>query len=230
MTTGPAGTPAHAERGSRAALSGVVFVVLFVVGYVLLERSPGLGAGDDELREYLADPDRLRDSKVAGLYVIPLAGIAFMWFAVALRDRVVRAAGHEHPLLSGVQLIAATVFVTSMFAVGAAELAVVWAAEAGTEGPPDPDAVRGVLAFGATMAQVFTIRAAAVFVAVSTSRAHRAGLFPLWFTVVGFATAAGLLLASTTWRPVVLTIPAWVLATTWVVTTERGNRPSPVSA
>lgn len=227
-TTSGEEVPAH-ERGSRAALAGLVFAVLFVVGYVLLERSPDVGANDEELVRFLTEPGARRASLLAGLYVIPLASVAFIWFTVALRARIVRASGHEHPLLSGVQLIATAVVVTSLFGVGAAELAVVWIAETSEEAA-DPAVARGLLALGAAMAQIFTIRSAAVFVAVSTTRGHLAGLFPRWFTVAGYVTAAALLLVSTTWRPVVLTIPAWTLVTTWVISTARGNRAAPVEA
>lgn len=218
------------ERGSRAALAGFVFSILFAIGWLLLQRSPPVGAADKEILDYFTSVGGRRNSRLAGLYVIPFAGIAFIWFMAALRDRIVRAGGREHAVLSTVQLISGTVFVAALFAVGAAELSTVWVAESAGGPTLDIDAARGIIALGAATAQIVAIRASAVFIAVSTTRAMRAGLFPRWFCYTGFAMALALLVVATTWRPVVLVIPAWVLAASFVVIAQRLNRSEPIEA
>ena len=105
------------ERGSRAALAGGVFAILFVLGWSLMQQSPPLDAPADELVDYFTDPDQRRASLIAGLYVVPFAGIAFIWFMAALRDRYVRSGARENVLLSTVHLIAGTLFVSAVFAI-----------------------------------------------------------------------------------------------------------------
>jgi hypothetical protein len=158
----------HGARGSRAALAGIVFTGLFAATVYLLRRSPPIAATDAELLGYFDSPGRRRASSIAALYVVPIAAIAFIWFVAAFRDRVVRAGGGEHTMLSTVHLMSAT-----------------------------------------------------LFVAVSTARAIRSGLFPRWFGLLSFAVAAMLLLVGTTWRPVVFVVPAWVLASSCLVRSKR---------
>jgi hypothetical protein len=209
------------QRGSRVALAGVVFAALFVAGWLLLQRSPSVQSTDQELLDYLSRPDLRRGSRLAGLYIVPFAGIAFIWFLAAFRDRIVRAGGREHTIFATVQLVAGSVFVTAVFAVGASELATVWVAESMAPDRIDLDAMRPMIAFGAALAQIVAVRSSAVFIAVSTTRARRAGLFPTWFAVVGWVMAAALLVVASTWRPVVLVIPAWVLGASIAVLSSR---------
>ena len=132
-----------------------------------------------------------------------------------------RAGGREHTIFATVQLVAGSVFVTAVFAVGASELATVWVAESMAPDRIDLDAMRPMIAFGAALAQIVAVRSSAVFIAVSTTRARRAGLFPTWFAVVGWVMAAALLVVASTWRPVVLVIPAWVLGASIAVLSSR---------
>jgi len=215
---------ALAERGSRTALAGLVFAVLFVVGWLLIRTGPSVHSSDARILRYYGDSGHRSLSFAAGLFVVPFAGIAFIWFMGALRDRVVRAGGTEHPLFSSVHLISGTVFVSAIFGLGAAELAATWLAEAASDRAVNVDAIRAMLALEAAMAQIYTLRAAAVFVAVSSTRGLRAGLFPKWFGIGGVLTALALLLVATAWRPVVLVIPVWVLVASVLILMARPNR------
>lgn len=218
------------ERGSRAALAGGVFAILFVVGLYLMQQSPPLDAPVDEFVDYFSDPDQRRASLLAGLYIVPFAGIAFIWFMAALRDRYVRSGAKENVLLSTVQLIAGTLFVSSMFAIAAVELALVWLAE---QSPPEVyDAVsaRTMVAFGAAMAQIIALRSAAVFIAVSTTRAMRSGLFPRWFGIASMVSAVALLFSYSALPAVTLLMPIWVVASSGLVLTRRSTRDLPTGA
>ena len=197
---------------------------------VLAPAKPTRWRRDRQILDYFTSAGGRRSSRLAGLYIVPFAGIAFIWFMAALRDRIVRAGGREHAVFSTMQLISGTVFVAALFAVGATELSTVWVAEAASGSTLDIDAARGIIALGAATAQIVAIRASAVFIAVSTTRAMRAGLFPRWFCYSGLAMALALLFVATTWRPVVLVIPAWVLAASVVVIAQRRNRSEPIEA
>jgi len=67
-----------------AAISGLVFAVLFVVALVLLHRAPGLAAPDASYTGcYANGGDQL--FVAIGLYLVPFAGIAFLWHMTAIR-------------------------------------------------------------------------------------------------------------------------------------------------
>lgn len=218
-------------RGSRAALAGIVFAGLFAVGLLLLQSSsPSIDATDAELLRYIDSPGRRRSSLIAALYIVPIAAIAFIWFVAAFRDRVVRAGGREHTMLATVHLMAATLFVSAMFLVAAVELALVWRVDAAGSGGADVEGARALIAIGTAMSQLIALRAGAVFIAVSTTRAVRSGLFPRWFGAASFVIAATLLLAGTTWRPIVFAVPAWVLASSCLVLARRRDRDGLVDA
>ena len=179
-------------RGSRIALAGFVFSVLFIIAWLLLRASPSFSSTDDELTSYYLDPDQRHSSAIAGLYVIPLACIAFIWFMAALRDRYLRSAARENTILSTAQVVAGALVVTSLFTVAAVELAVVWLAETGDLF--DVDTARSLLAIGESTSDIMALRSAAVFVGVSSTRAVRSGLFPRSYGVLSLVAALALLL------------------------------------
>jgi len=79
----------HAERPIRQAAMltaavGITFSVLFLLAFWLTSTTPGARAPDREITEFYASSERRRVTLV-GLYIMPFAGIAFVWFIVALR-------------------------------------------------------------------------------------------------------------------------------------------------
>jgi hypothetical protein len=86
-----------------------------------------------------------------------------------------------------------------------------------------------MLAFAQTTTMVFALRTAAVFVAAGTTRAHRVGLFPRWFTLASYALTLVLLLVTTFFRPVVVLFPAWVAVVSVLVLRRVPVRSGPCS-
>jgi hypothetical protein len=70
----------------RTVLAGVTFAVLFAAALVLIERTPKLGSAAHIYEAFYASPDN-ETLVTVGLYVIPFAGIAFLWFMMALTRR-----------------------------------------------------------------------------------------------------------------------------------------------
>lgn len=206
-------------RGSRIALAGLLFAGLFLVAWLLLRSSPDFDASDQELRAYYEDPDQRRASIIAALYVVPLAAIAFIWFMAALRDRYVRSSGREHTILSTAHVVAGTLVVVSLFLLATVELSVGWLA--GTSDALDVGGARPLLALGQAASDIMALRAAAVFVAISTSRGVRSGLFPRAFGALSVLVALTLLFvyASVPW--VGLLFPAWVAASSILILIRR---------
>jgi hypothetical protein len=68
-----------------AAISGFVFAVLFVVALVLVHRAPTLGDPDATYAAFYAGGgDQV--FVAVGLYLVPFAGIAFLWHMTAMRN------------------------------------------------------------------------------------------------------------------------------------------------
>jgi hypothetical protein len=221
-TSEPIDAALLSERGSRAAVAGLVFSALFVVGAILLWRGPTVGSSDAEIVRYYTTNAR-RGTIIAGVYIIPFAGIAFIWFMGALRARTARASGGEHPMFWTVQLISGTVFVTMVFGAGASEVAIAWAVQSTGVEVFDPTSARGLLAFSDALKAIFAIRAMAVFIAIGATRGLRAGLFPRWFVIVSYVMSLALLLVASSVRPVVLVVPLWVTAVSLVILSRRRN-------
>ncbi len=214
----PPGEPAGV-RGSRIALAGLLFAGLFLVAWLLLRSSPDFDATDQELRAYYEDPDQRQASILAALYVVPLAAIAFIWFMAALRDRYVRSSSREHTILSTAHVVAGTLVVVSLFLMATVELSV--GRLAGTSDALDVGGARALLALGQAASDIMALRAAAVFVAISTSRGVRSGLFPRAFGVLSVLVALALLFVYASAQWVGLLFPAWVAASSIMILIRR---------
>jgi hypothetical protein len=209
-------------RGSRVAIAGLLFAALYLLAWVLLLDSPSFDATDDELIAYYGNVDQRRDSTIAALYVIPFAGIGFIWFMAALRDRYLRTATREHTILSTAHVVAGALVVVSLFTLAAVELGVVWLAEAGDA--IDVDGARALLALGQAASDIMALRSAAVFVGVSASRAVRSGLFPRAYGAASIVTAGALLAAPDSAPWVSLVFPTWVAASAVLVLLRQRSR------
>jgi hypothetical protein len=215
-------------RGSRIAFAGLLFSALFLLAWYLLRETPPFDASDDQLIEHYGDSAQRTESMVVALYVIPLAGIAFIWFMAALRDRYVRTATREHTILSTAHVVAGALVVVSLFTLATVQLAVARLADG--PGAFDVDAARSLLALGQASSEIMALRSAAVFVGVSASRGVRTGLFPRSFGALSMITAVLLLVGygSATW--VSLVFPAWVAASSVLILVRRRSNEMPDGA
>jgi hypothetical protein len=190
-----------ATRSVRAAgVAGLLFAGLMTTALLLVrEAPPGTEAGFAAWwvgyapRYYIA------------LYLIPFAGIAFLWLIAALRHRIGR---QEDQLFATVLLGTGLLFVAMLFATGAASAAAAVASE-----EPDLGAYESFM-FGRSMARafffVFAVKMAAAFMLVASSIGRATGVFPRWFTLIGVVAGISLLVTVTAFEPVALVFPAWV--------------------
>jgi hypothetical protein len=195
--------------GNRAAIAGLVFSGLYLASFLAVRSLPKAGWTNEEILSYFASND-VDYLKVVTLYLVPFAGIAFLWFLAAFRDRIVRLAASESTMLSTVQILAGAIYVAMQFSASASIVTVVLSLESGAPSPADVDAVRPFLVLGDTILVVFALRAAAVFMMAGTTRALRAGLFPRWFALVSYALAIILVVTVANVRAVSLVFPSWI--------------------
>ena len=219
-----------AGRGRRglamaSAIAGTVFAVLLVTALTLVRQAPGLGVSDQAYQDFYADAGHSDVLVTVGLHIVPFAGIAFLWYAVALRILVLAVPGERPQLPQWLQLAAGVVVVCTLFVaralVGAVALQRVFSADP----LPPPEVARALASAGYGVAFVYGVRAAGMFMITTTSLLRHAQLMPRWLAWVSYLLALGLL-ASTTFHPAILLVfPAWVVVSSAALLLT-GRRPN----
>jgi hypothetical protein len=189
-------------RTIRAAgVAGLLFAVLMTTSLALFRVNP-----PDETGAAGGIPVGARDIWLVALYLVPFAGIAFVWFLAALRRRIGRL---EDQFFATVFLGTGLLFVAMLFATGAAASAAVAAGRVGT----DP-VNQAVFEFGRVLAEtlfyVFAVKMAAAFMLVSSMIGRRTGFLPRWFIVAGLIAGFVMLFSISFFEVLALIFPAWV--------------------
>jgi hypothetical protein len=210
----PPETPEERGRSLRTAASitalvGALHAVLFLLSWWLLSDAPGADATDAEIVDYYGSASSRR-LLLVGLYLMPFAGMAFVWFIVALRMWEEGSSHRRSILQSNLQLISGIVYV-SLFFVGAAASSVVASSIQFADGEFDPAVARQFPVFGTTVIFVFAFRMAAMFVFTTSAILLRAGILPRWFAWMGYAVATFLLLSASFQQWFVLVFPVWLI-------------------
>ena len=149
------------------------------MSFWLLSGLPPEDATNEEIRSFYRD-ESSRQVLLVGLYLVPFAGMAFVWFVVALRMWIEASRASRRSLLqSNLQLVSGIIYIATLFAGGAA-YAVIGASVEWGGSDVDPAAAREFPVYGQLLF-VFALRIGAMFV-ITTCRsaaAHgssRAGL------------------------------------------------------
>jgi hypothetical protein len=221
-STDAGATPDEAQRGrsvrrlaTLTASVGAAHAVLFLLTYWLVSDVPGGNVSDAEITEFYESDDRWRII-LAGLYVGPFAGMAFIWFLVALRMWVDSSTHRISVLLSNIQLVAGIVYVTLLFA-GLAASSVVAASVEFADSEINPVAARHFPQYGDTLLFVFSFRMAAMFVFTTSAIGRAAGILPRPFVWSGYAVGLFLLLSAGFEAWFALVFPLWLLALTGIL-------------
>jgi hypothetical protein len=193
-------TTAADLRAIRAAgVAGLAFSALLTAALVLIRANPLIsGAADSTVR--------VADAWFFALYLVPFAGIAFLWFMAVLRRRVGRM---EDQFFSTVFLGSGLLFIAMLFAADAAATAAVSAARASGLNADDPSFELGRV-LSETLFYVFAVKMGAVFMLVSSTIGRRTGVLPRWFIATGGIAAVVMLLSVGAIEPLALIFPAWV--------------------
>jgi len=204
-----------------AALAGVAFAVLFGVSMVLLR----LSIPDDPLAgKALSDSARTRIGAALGL--MPIAGIAFLWFVGVVRDRVGEL---EDRFFSTVYLGSGLLFLAMLFV----SMALVGGILATMGSEVTQASQREIAAFArAVMLQVtnvYALRMAAVFMISLGTTWYRSGTAPRWLVVATYVVAVCLLVVTNLSLWVALVFPGWVLlVSVYVLVTVRRSARQPL--
>ena len=219
--------PIRAAEAPRAAgIAGLVFSALFVGSIVLLREQPAKGANAKEIEAWYLG-GHVRDLAVVGVYLAPFAGIAFLWFIAVIRARIGR---HEDQFLSTVFLGSGLLFVALMFTATAAAIAPIATVKFQGAPVPGPDAFGLARGLAYAFLYIYAVRAAAVFIIVTSTIGLRTGTLPRWLALSGYAIALVILFAVSLFRLSVLLFPAWVAAVSIVILARPRFPDQPVDA
>ena len=155
------------------------------------------------LRSPLSTPAVARCLSPWGMFLIPFAGIAFLWHAHTTRLLIRPRTPSPSAIPYGLQLAAGILFVVLLFA-GTASAGAVALLKDLTNGPlPSADVVRGLLALGYAMVFIYAIRGAGMYALTTTTLLRQAKIMPTWLAIISYLLAI-FLLVSTTLHPVVV--------------------------
>lgn len=185
-----------------AALAGIIFSVLFTSSVILIRIS--IPADVFDRNTWVEDGER--QVRLA-LFMLPFAGISFLWFVGVVRDRL---GSYEDQFFSTIFYSSAVLFLAMIFAASAVTGGIAVSYSSSPEGSGGD-----IISFGRVLiSQLFTIyamRMAGVFVASLGTIWFRTGLMPRWLSVLTFVFALALTLTTTLNLWMVIVFPAWVL-------------------
>ncbi len=204
-------SPGASSAARVAAISGLLFAVLFLVALVLVHRAPTLHDPDAAYAAFYADGGGDQILVAVGLYFVPFAGIAFLWHMTAMRNALDTLTPAPSAMAHGLNLLSGIIFVTLLFAGTAAVGAVAFGVYFGHVPVEDPSAARTFTAVGYGLVFVFAVRGAGMFAITTTTLLRNAGVLPRIPAVAAYLFAALLLLAVSSNPAAVLVFPAWVV-------------------
>jgi hypothetical protein len=227
MTTAPA---SHAPPTSRpdgrrletpraAGIAGLAFAALFVTALVLMRNQPSRESTAAEIRNFYL---REHGGTVAliGVYLVPFAGIAFLWFIAVVRNLI---GDREDRFFSTVFLGSGLLFVAMLFIAAGVGGALLTAVKARHDPVPSAETVVTVRALAFGFLFIYAIRMAAVFMIVVSTIGMRLGVLPRWLVVSGYLAALVLILNVSYLEALVLVFPAWVAAVSVVILRAGGD-------
>jgi hypothetical protein len=195
---------AHLKTPKAAAIAGIVFSLLMFAIFWLLRRS--IPADPLESGIWLVADTRM--IKLA-LNLVPVAGVAFLWFIGVLRDRLGQ---HEDRFFATIFLGSALLFLAMLFAAAATTGAITLIASVA-----EPNDLINSVTFRFARAAAFVItnvyasKMAAVFMFSTSTVVIYTGIAPRWIAYIGFMLALAVLIGGhhIGWSLAVL--PVWVL-------------------
>jgi MFS family permease len=219
MTSDQSGlTRAQLRTPRAAAIAGVLFSVLLLAVFWLIRLS--IPADPHEPGAWLKGGVGY---VAVALNLVPFAGIAFLWFVGALRDRL---GAREDRFFATVFLGSGLLVLAMLFAAAAVVGAIIIAFHSAPEvliGSATFHFGRG-LAYG--MINIYVVKTASVFMITTSTIALYTRLTPRWLAIGGYAVAAVLLIGSYYFDWSLLIFPLWVLLVSGCILVDEQAEPA----
>jgi hypothetical protein len=214
-------THARLRTPRAAAIAGVVFAILLLVVFWLIRRSvPG---------DPLQPGGWLRGGETyvaIALNLVPFAGIAFLWFVGALRDRL---GSREDQFFATVFLGSGLLLLAMLFAAAAVVGAVILAFHAAPDAPINSTTFYFGRGLAYVMVNIYLVKTASVFMITTSTIALYTRLIPRWLAIGGYAVAAVLLFGSYYFEWSLIVFPLWVLLVSACILADREAAAPPSS-
>jgi hypothetical protein len=219
MTSDQSGlTRAKLRTPRAAAIAGVLFSVLLLAVFWLIRLS--IPADPHEPGAWLKGGVGY---VAVALNLVPFAGIAFLWFVGALRDRL---GAREDRFFATVFLGSGLLVLAMLFAAAAVVGAILIAFHSAPEALIDSATFhfgRG-LAYG--MINIYVVKTASVFMITTSTIALYTRLTPRWLAIGGYAVAVVLLIGSYYFDWSLLVFPLWVLLVSACILVDQQAEPA----
>ncbi len=193
----------HAQTPRAAAIAGILFGVLFTACIVLMRL-----AMPPDLADLNAWTDTTRTTLSYSLLLVPLAGIAFLWFVGVVRDRL---GSYEDQFFASVFHGSGLLFLAltfCAFAVGGGMLA---AYQIGGDQIITVDIYAVGRSIASQLFNIYALKMAAVFMVSLSTLWLRTDVMPRWLCLASYAVALLMFLSLSLSLWMVLLFPLWVL-------------------
>jgi len=192
-----------------ASIAGILFSVMFTAALVLVRSQPEQTGQNTAIM-------------IGGLYLAPFAGIMFLWFVAVIRDQI---GEREDRFFATVFFGSGLLFVALLFTTAAVVSTPTTIVEllGETQLSAEGQAILRGLAY--TLLFAMSTRAAAIFMIATAVIGMKSGVFPRWFTLVGYLLGLVLLVAVSFLDWFILVLPAWVaVVSLFILRRERTRR------
>jgi hypothetical protein len=198
-----------------AAIAGILFSLLLITSLWLLRLS--IPSDPFDVGAWLETSSR---RVTFALNLLPFAGVAFMWFLGVLRDRL---GAKEDKFFATVFLGSGLLFLAMLFVAASAVGALLLAYAAAPKALFDGSTFTFGRAFAYDIMHIYAFKMAAVFMITTSTLGIHTRVTPRWIALLGYASAALILLGSVDWA--LFVFPCWVLLVSIYVLVENLRRP-----
>ncbi|MGY8679411.1 hypothetical protein Q2941_16680 [Bradyrhizobium sp. UFLA05-153] len=204
---------AHLRTPRAAAIAGVVFSILLFAVFLLMRHS--VPRDPMETGAWLHTGTT---NVVIALNLVPFAGIAFLWFVGALRDRLGQ---REDQFFATVFFGSGLLLLAMLFAAAAVVGAIILAFHAAPEVLVNSATFHFGRALAYGMINIYVVKTASVFMITTSTIGVYTGLTPRWLALGGYLIAAILLIGSYYFDWSIVVFPIWVLLISVSILTDK---------
>lgn len=216
MNPHPGSVAARLRAPRAAAVAGILFSVLFVTSIGLLRL-----VVPEDPTEAGAWLEAHAGQVSTALYLVPFAGIAFLWFMAVLRDRLDQ---RDDLFFSTLFLGSGLLFVATLFLAAGVAGGIIIADGVESERLPGSASFILARAISYEVMHVYSVRMAAMFMLLNSALALRTGFLARWIALLGLGLALLLLVSNRSLEGVVLVFPLWVLLISlWILYDQFGR-------
>ncbi|MGA8002929.1 MAG: hypothetical protein WCA05_14875 [Pseudolabrys sp.] len=199
-----------------AAIAGIVFSALFIAAFSLLRIF--VPSDPFESGEWLRANS---NTVIFALNLIPFAGIAFLWFVGALRDRL---GDLEDRFFSTVFLGSSLLFLATLFTSAAAIGAIILAFATDSRNLVNSASFHFARTLAYNVANIYMVKMAGVFMISTSTVVVYTEIAPRWVAFLGFALALLLLFGSAYFPWIFVAFPFWVFLISGCLLVDKYRR------